>query len=161
MSQPEIHNVESIIAVLKGLKGSTIDTVFDLFFTEKRMIAAIVLHPGDLAKEYSKPDITTLLVGGYFKQREIKVRSLQLIEERRATFDGKNPDEILSSHRANLQVEYENILFVKIKKGFLGTTLEFETQPPGRKIAFSIDATQLNETEQLMKKIFPEKTRQN
>lgn len=154
--------MEKIVAVLKGLKGSTIDTVYDLFFTEKRMIAAIVLQPSDLAKEYSKPDITTLLVGGYYKQREIKIRSQQLIEERRFDFENRTPDEILASNRANLNINYENILSVKIKKGFLGRSLEFETQtPPRKKVHFQIETNQLDESEELVKKIFPNKTQLN
>lgn len=151
---------ENIVGTLKGVRGSTVDMVFDLFFTERRVIGAIVLHPSDFANEYSKPDLTTLIIGGYYKQREIKIRSQRLMEERRSGLEGKSPDEILTSNRANVQVDYENIVSARIKKGFLGNSLEFEVQtPPKKKINFSIEADELSKAEELLRTILPDKAR--
>ncbi len=153
-------NLESIVGVLKGLKGRTADMIYDLFFTERRVIAAIVLHPSDFADQYGKLDPTTLVVGGYFKQREIKVRSLQLMDERRSAFEGKTADEIAASHKNNAEIEYENVTSVRIKKGILGTSLEFVVQnPPGKKINFSLDGNEVDEAEGLMKKVLSDKAR--
>jgi len=153
-------NLESIVGVLEGLKGRTADTIYDLFFTERRVIAAIVLHPSDFFGQYGKPDPTTLIVGGYFKQREIKVRSLQLMDERRSALEGKTADEILASHKNNLEIEYENVASVRIKKGILGTSLEFAVQnPPGKKMNFSLGGAQVGEAEGLMKKVLADKAK--
>lgn len=153
-------NLESIVGVLKGLKGRTTDTVYDLFFTERRVIAIIVLHPSDFSRQYGKRDPTTLVVGGYFKQREIKVRSLQLMDERRSALEGKTADEVLASHKNNVEIEYENVTSVRIKKGILGTSLELAVQnPPGRKINFSLDGAQVGEAEGLIKKVLADKAR--
>jgi hypothetical protein len=153
-------NLESIVGVLKGLKGRTTDMVYDLFFTERRVIAAIVLHPSDFAGQYGKPDPTTLVMGGYFKQREIKVQSLKLMDERRSALEGKTADEVLASHKNNAEIEYENVTSVRIKKGIFGTSLEFVVQnPPGKKINFSLDGAQVGEAEGLMKKVLPDRAR--
>jgi hypothetical protein len=151
---------ENIVGVLRGLRGRTRDWIYDVFFTERRVIAAVVLHPSDFAEEYRKPDLATLVIGGYAKQREIKIRSLQLIEERRSAFEGKTADELLASNRMNLEMDYENIASVEIKKGLLGTSLEFLVQiPPGKKIGFSLDRTQIGEAEVLVKKTLPTKVK--
>lgn len=153
-------NLESIVGVLKGLKGRTTDMIYDLFFTETRVIVAIVLYPSDFAGQYGKLDPTTLVVGGYFKQREIKIKSANLMEERRSAFEGKTADEIFASHKNNAEIKYENINSVKIKKGILGTSLEFIVQNPlGRKINFSLGGNQIGEAEGLMQKVLADKAR--
>jgi hypothetical protein len=155
-----MFDLENIVGVLRGLRGRTRDWIYDVFFTERRVIAAVVLHPSDFAEEYRKPDLATLVIGGYARQREIKIRSLQLIEERRSAFEGKTADELLASNRMNLEMDYENIASVEIKKGLLGTSLEFLVQiPPGKKIGFSLDRTQIGEAEVLVKKVLPTKVK--
>ena len=152
--------MENIVGVLKGLRGRTRDWIYDVFFTERRVIAAVVLHPSDFAEEYRKSDLATLVIGGYAKQREIKIRSIHLTEERRSAFEGKTADELLASNKMNLEMDYENIVSVRIKKGLLGTSLEFLVQsPPGKKIDFSLDGSQIGEAEALVKKVFPTKVR--
>lgn len=158
IERQEMVDLENIVGVLKGLRGRTRDLIYDVFFTERRAIAAVVLHPSDFAEEYRKFDLTTLVIGGYAKQREIKIRSLHLIEERRSAFEGKTADELLASNRMNLEMDYENIASVRIKKGLLGTSLEFMVQmPPGKKIDFSLDGTQISKAEVLVKKVLPTK----
>lgn len=152
--------MESIVGVLKGLKGRTTDMIYDLFFTERRVIAAIVLYPSDFADQYGKLDPTTLVMGGYFKQREIKIKSASLMQERRSAFEGKTADEVLALHRNSVEVEYGNVASVRIKKGILGTSLEFVVQnPPGKKINFSLDGNQVGEAEGLIKTVLLDKAR--
>jgi len=153
-------DLENIVGVLKGLRGRTRDLIYDVFFTERRVVAAVVLHPSDFVEEYGKSDLATIMFGGYAKQREIKIRSLHLTEERRSAFEGKTADELLASNRANMEMDYENIASVRIKKGLLGTSLEFVVQlPPGKKIDFSLDGSQISEAEALVKKVLPTKVK--
>jgi hypothetical protein len=140
------------------LRGRTSDSIYDVFFTERRAIAAVMLHPTDFHEEYRKSDLTTLVIGGYARQREIKIRALHLIEERRTAFEAKTADELLASNKMNIEMDYENIASVRIKKGFFGTSLEFMVQiPPGKKINFSLDRSQTSEAEILVKKVLPTK----
>ena len=150
--------MEDVVGVLKGVRGRTVDTVYDLFFTDKRIIAAILIHPSDFNDIYGKIDLTTLVFGNFPKQRAAKMRSLNLIESRRAAFANKTVDEILALHRSNFGIDYENILYVTVKKGLLTKSLEFGVKnPPQKKVNFSLEEGQIAEAEELVKKVLPGK----
>ena len=55
--------MDDVVGVLKGVRGRTVDTVYDLFFTDKRMVAAILVHPSDFNDIYGKIDLTTIVFG--------------------------------------------------------------------------------------------------
>ncbi len=150
--------MEDVVGVLRGVRGRTVDTVYDLFFTDKRIIAAILIHPSDFNDIYGKIDLTTLVFGNFPKQRAAKMRSLNLIESRRAAFANKTVDEILALHRSNFGIDYENILYVTVKKGLLTKSLEFGVKnPPQKKVNFSLEEGQIAEAEELVKKVLPGK----
>ena len=150
--------MEDVVGVLRGVKGRTVDTVYDLFFTDKRIIAALLIHPSDFNDIYGKIDLTTLVFGNFPKQRAAKMRSLNLIESRRAAFANKTVDEILALHRSNFGIDYENILYVTVKKGLLTKSLEFGVKnPPQKKVNFSLEEGQIAEAEELVKKVLPGK----
>ncbi len=152
--------MEDVVGVLRGVKGRTVDTVYDLFFTEKRMVAAILIHPSDFNDIYGKIDLTTLVFGNFLKQRAVKMRSLELIESRRSAFEKKTVDEILALHRSNFEIEYGNVISVTLRKGFLTKSLEFTVQnPPGKKVSFSLEESQIAEAEQLVRKVLPGKAK--
>jgi hypothetical protein len=150
--------VEGVVGVLKGVRGRTVDTVYDLFFTDKRVVAAILIHPSDFMDIYGKIDLTTLVFGNFAKQRAVKMRSLDLIESRRSAFVNKTVDEILALHRSNLEIDYDNIIHVTVRKGFFTKSLEFTVKnPPGKKVSFSLEESQIAEAEELVKKVLPAK----
>jgi hypothetical protein len=149
-----------VVGVLEGVRGRTVDTVYDLFFTDKRMIAAILTHPSDFNDIYGKIDLTTLVFGNLHQRSAVKMRSLDLIESRRSAFANKTADEILALHRLNLEIDYENIICVTVKKGLLTKSLEFAVKnPPGKKVSFSLEESQIAEAEELMKKVLPGKAK--
>jgi hypothetical protein len=153
-----LFDLEDVVGVLRGVRGRTVDTVYDLFFTDKRIIAAILIHPSDFNDIYGKIDLTTLVFGNFPKQRAAKMRSLNLIESRRAAFANKTVDEILALHRSNFGIDYENILYVTVKKGLLTKSLEFGVKnPPQKKVNFSLEEGQIAEAEELVKKVLPGK----
>jgi len=146
--------LEDVVGVLEGLRGRTIDTVYDLFFTDKRIIAAILIHPSDFNDIYGKIDLTTVVLGGLPKERAVKMRSLDLTESRRSAFANKTVDEILALHRSNFEIDYENIIYVTVKKGLLTKSLEIALKnPPGKKVNFSLEKGQVTEAEELVKKV--------
>jgi hypothetical protein len=153
-------NLENIVGVVQGLRGRTTDIIYDLFFAEKRVVAAVVLYFSDLTDIYGKINVMTFLFGNLAEHSEIKMRSERLMNERRLAFKDKTLDEILTLHRANLNIDYDNIVSVTIKKGLLQTSLEFVVQgPPEKKIDFRLEESQIAEVEGLMKKVLPNKTR--
>jgi hypothetical protein len=152
--------LDDVVGVLEGLRGRTIDTVYDLFFTNKRIIAAIVIHPSDFNDIYGKTDLTTVFLGGLPKERAVKMRSLDLTESRRSTFANKTADEILALHRSNFEIGYENIIHVTVKKGLLTKSLEITLKnPPGKKVNFSLEKDQVTEAEELVKKVLTGKAK--
>jgi hypothetical protein len=156
----ELFDLEGVVGVLEGVRGRTVDTVYDLFFTDKRMIAAVLNHPSDFNDIYGKPNLMSLVLGNFPQQRAVKMRSLDLIESRRAAFANKTVDEILALHMSNLEIDYENIIYVTVKKGFLTKSLEFAVKnPSGKKVRFSLEESQIAEAEELLKKALPEKAK--
>jgi len=150
--------LENIIEVIEGLTGFTTDTIYDLFFAEKKVIAAIVLHPSDLTEMYKKPDPLSSLFGGWLKSGEAKMRSTKSIDDRRRAFKHKTLNEILTMHKANMEIDYEDIISVTIKKGLLTTSLEFKVQKhPKTKIKFRLESSQIAEVKRVISKIFPMK----
>jgi hypothetical protein len=152
--------LEDIVGVIQGLKGRTTDIVYDLFFSEKRVVAAVVLYFSDLADIYKKFNLGTMLFGNLGERREVKVRSLRLMDERRLALKDKTLDEILTLHGANLEIDYENIVSVSIRKGLLETSLEFVVQGhPGKKINFWLEKRQVAEVEGLINRVLPDKVK--
>ena len=155
-----MFDLEDVVGVLKGVRGRTVDTVYDLFFTDKRIIAGILIHPSDFNDIYGKTDVMTLVFGGLHKERAVKMRSLDLTESRRSAFSNKTVDEILALHRSNFEIDYENIIYVTVKKGFLTKSLEIAVKtPPGKKVNFSLEEGQVIEAEELVKKVLSRKAK--
>lgn len=153
-----IFQLENVIDILQGLTGETTDTIYDLFFAEKRVIAAIVLHHSDLSEIYKKNNILSLFVGRGHEYFEIKMQSAKLMDERRQAFEGKSLDEILALHRASLEIKYDDITSLAIKRGLLTTWLEFIVKKPSnRKIKFMLKREQIVDAENVIGRILPSK----
>lgn len=150
-----LEQLKSMTEVLQGLAGRTADTIYDLHFAERKVVAAIVLHPDDLAGMY-KPDPFAVFLGGMFRSRQIKIKSERIINERRLAFKNKSIDEILVTHKANIELDYEDIESVAIRKSLLATHLEFITdKQKRRKIFFSLKRNQVPEIEKVISRTFP------
>jgi hypothetical protein len=119
---------DEIVDVVRDVRGRTYDTQYDLFFTQTRIIAAIVLHPSDLAKAYADPRRPEeLLIGGALRRQGIKGFMEKMEEERRRKFRNSAPDMILKTHRANVEISYKDVVSAKVTKGISGVKLEFNT----------------------------------
>jgi len=152
--------LEEVVGVIQGLRGRTSDIVYDLFFAEKRVVAGIVLHFSDLSDIYRKIDAWTFLFGSLSERSQVKMRSARLMEERRLAFEDKTLDEILASHEANVEIVYENVVSVQVKRGLLQTSLEFVVQgDPEKKISFWLGDSQVAEVQGLIKRLLPSKIR--
>jgi hypothetical protein len=150
--------LEDIIGVVRGVKGRIGDIVFDLFFSDRRVVAAVVLYFSDFIDIYEKTSFGTLLFGNLGQRREIQLRSLKLMDERRRAFENKTLDEILTLHRANLEIVYEDVVSVIVRKGLLETSLEFVIQRrPEKKIDFRLEKSQMAEVEGLINRVLSDK----
>jgi hypothetical protein len=82
------------------------------------------------------------------------------MDERRLAFQNNALDEILALHKANMEIDYENVVSVTVKKGLLETSLEFVVQRhPEKKIDFWLEESQIVEVEGLIKRVLPNKVR--
>jgi len=152
--------LEDIVGVMQGVKGRTSDIVYDLFFAEKRMVAAVVLYFSDLTGPHGGISLKTLLFGTLFTRRGIKMRSLKLMDERRLALKDKSLDEISALHRANLEIDYEDVVSVSVRKGFLETSLEFVVKRRAvKKIDFWLEGSQVAEVEGLINRVLPNKVK--
>ena len=86
---------------------------------------------------------------------------MKLLDERRLAFKDKPADEILAMHRANFEVDYQNVIAVRIRKGLVTTSLEFVVQGhhPETKISFWIERNQITEVEEVVRRFLPNKLR--
>jgi hypothetical protein len=150
-----------VIGTAEDVGGQTSDTRYDLFFTATKVIAAIVLHPSDLLQLYSKrAGLEELVIGGAPRRREVQALSMSLKNERRQGFKNKTPNEILSTHRANLEIRYENILSVRVSKGLFGTKLELDAYVANgirKKFKFQLHAAQSESVRKLFNLTLPDK----
>jgi hypothetical protein len=150
--------LENILGVVQGVRGRTADIIYDLFFSEKTVVAAVVLYFSDLTDIYGKVSVMTLLFGNLSQHSEVKMRSSRLMDERRIAFKGKTLDEILTMHRANMKIDYDGIVSVTIKKGLLQNSLRIVVRgPPEKKIDFWLEEGHVAQVEALFKKVLPNK----
>jgi len=153
-------NLESVLGNLRGVGGKTYDTMYDLFFTNRRIIAAVLVRPSDFNNIYRKLDLGKAWIGGTPRMVAAKERSLALIKSRRSDFANKSAEEILALHRLSFEIKYEDIDHVILKKGLLKKALDFTLKNPlGKKISFSIEESQITDAEELVKKVLPEKAK--
>ena len=87
---------------------------YDVYLTDKRIIAAVVFSTSDTSKILALGATQAM-----FKWKKIR-------EERRQELKGKTPDEILRLHPESFEVPYEKIQSIKLKKGLFGAKLEIE-----------------------------------
>lgn len=147
----EMVQLEDLVGVIRAVKRRTIDIVYDLFYSDKRVVAAVVLHYSDFSDVYRKHDPITLLFGNAYERRQIRTKSSRLMEERRLAFKDKTLDAILNMHEANMEMPYENVSWVTIRKGFLGRSLDFMVRMhPKKKISFSLKRSQVKEARRLL-----------
>jgi hypothetical protein len=155
----KVIKLEDMIGVVEGVKKGTIDLVYDLFFSDKRVVAAVVVYFSDLMDIYERSNLSTILFGHFLNNRQVKIRSLKLMNERRDAFKGKTLNDILKLHKANMEIDYENVISVMIRKGFLKTTLEFSMHGHPEKIDFWLDNRQIVEVEGIINRVLPNRAK--
>jgi hypothetical protein len=151
--------LEKIVGILRGVKEAT-DMVYDLFFGERRAVAAIVLHFSDLTDIYDKGNSRTLLFGSMPVRGQIMRRSIRLVAERREAFKDKTLSDILTLHKANKEIDYGKVVSVIVKKGILSQSLEFVIKNDlTRKLSFLIEKNQMIEARNLVGSLFQSKVK--
>ncbi|MFQ6076183.1 MAG: hypothetical protein ACE5Z5_08630 [Candidatus Bathyarchaeia archaeon] len=149
------EEVEEVIGVIRDAltrRRYWLPEFCDLFFTDKRVVGAVVLSRKATAG-YS------VLIGGlrfglfgwYLARRDR--------ERYRKVFEGKKPGEILLLEEDNFQIPYNDILSVTLHKGLLRATIEFEVfrEEEQEKLTFSFSSKQFSDAEKTVQKVLNDK----
>jgi hypothetical protein len=146
---------EKIVGTLHDVMGHSFDTLYDLTFTEERMIAALVRSPSDTPAAFSP---FSFLVGDWFTKNKRQQDQLKISEERRKQSSELTLDELLSINPQNLGVRYSDISSIEIDHGLLDYHLKiFLNRPSARKpaIVFTLKKNQVSEAHQILSLVQP------
>jgi hypothetical protein len=143
---------EQHIGTLQRVSGHTFDTVYDIVFTTKRVMALIVEHPGDLPQRLG---MVEMLIGGGFGRPGERLRRKQIAEERRRLYRERNLDELVLLDRLNFEIPCDRIASVDIKRRLFRTSLTFRLTAAGRTIRFRLKRAQADEARDLAGRIGP------
>ncbi len=149
--------MEKVIGVLDRVSGHTYDTIYDLIFTNERVIAVIVQHPSD---EIHKLGLRGLLIGGRLAKGRKRPERIGITEERRRGYEGKTFDELIASHRFNFEICYNFVTSVEITRRFLKSHLKFRISRPSIPdftIHFTLTKDQFLNARQLVDLALPSK----
>lgn len=110
---------------------------YDLFFTDRRLVAAVVFSTSDLLP-LANLAVPQVLTYGRARKR------------RREAFRGKSPEEILALHAASLAIPYGEVPRAHVKRGWAGARLEVElgASAGGRRFRFSLPRKRAGEVRQ-------------
>jgi len=149
--------MEKVIGFLQQVSGHTYDTIYDLVFTNERVIAVIVQHPSD---EIHKIGLKGLLLGGRLAKGRIRPPGKGIDEERRRDFEEKTFDELMASHRFNFEICYDNVSWVEITSWFFKSHLKFRVSRSSIRdltIHFTLTKNQFTNARQLLDLVLPSK----
>lgn len=148
--EEEVERVEEVIGVVRDAytrRRYGLPEVYDLFFTDKRVVGAVVLSRKAMAG-YSV--LTGPLLGWYLARRERK--------RYRKVFEGKEPIEILPLEEDNFEIPYNDISSVTFHEGLLTATVEFEVFKEEReRLKFSFSSKQFSDVEKTVQKVLNDK----
>ena len=146
-----------VIGVLDRVSGHTYDTIYDLIFTNERVIAVIVSHPTD---ESHKLGLAGLIIGGRLAKGRKRPERKSIAEERRRNYEEKTFDELMASHRFNFEICYNYVTSVEITRRFFKSHLKFRISRPSIPdftIHFTLTKNQFTNAQQLLDLALPSK----
>jgi hypothetical protein len=153
--------MEKSVGFLEGVRGHTYDTIYDLLFTTKRVIALIVQHPADVPFKFG---VTELLFGGQTARRLRRFeRKNSSAEDRLSTYQEKTLEELLAGHRFNFEIPYSTVMTIKMTRRFLDTRLKFHIDSPsiiGHAIQFTLAEDQVHNAQKLLNLVLPLKAKE-
>lgn len=148
--------METVVGVIQEVSGHTFDILYDLYFTEERLIAVLIQHPGEVMNYQSSLSWQNIFLGNTISKRKEQNDRHRLADERRSNNKAMTPSELAASHRANHEIRYESIATLEIKTGILGASLKItQTDPAGKSISFGLTKKQAQEVRPLLEMVLP------
>lgn len=150
--------METIIGIILKVSGHTFDIIYDLYFTEERLIAVLVQHPSEAANNQLILSWQTILWGTALGRRKENLDAKRLIEDRRLKNKSMTPCQLAESHPGNYVSNYESVASVEIKTGWLETRLKITHTDLNRKErSFGLTRKQAAEARNLLQMVLPSK----
>ncbi len=150
--------METIVGVLPEVSGHTFDILYDLYFTEERLIAVLIQHPGEDINYKSSLNWQSIFLGNSISKRKEQNDLNRLADERRNKNKAMTPSQLATSHTANYEIRYKSIANLEIKTGILGNSLRItHTDPAFKGISFGLTKKQVKEIRPLLERILPSK----
>lgn len=150
--------MEEVIGSLRPVSGHTYDTVFELIFTTERVIIFLIQSPSDTP---ARIGILELFVMGNWRNKySERLEKKQIADERIRNLQKKSLDELISSHRLNQALRYDDITSVEIKRGMFDASLRLRASTPSNgdyKVKFTIEKKQVPEAQRLLELVLKEK----
>ena len=115
--------MEEKLSIIENVNGHTYDTIYDLIFTTERVIVVVIKHPLDIPVTFG---VSEMFVGKWATSKADKIGQYNIAEERRRQINEKSLKEIISAHRFNFEIPYNDVKSVRLKKGLIKTRLEFK-----------------------------------
>jgi hypothetical protein len=153
--------MEKIIGSLAAVCFHTYDNMFDLFFTEERVIACNVKHHGDIPYQ-NQSAVRELFIPGFSRKRAEQIEQAQITYERRRSLLDKTPDELITLHRSNFEIPYSEITSVEISRGLFQSYLKFDTSNPSplrQKIRFLLSKKQIPDARSVLERVIASKVK--
>jgi hypothetical protein len=151
---------ETILGVLEGVSYQTFDTIYDLIFTTRRVIAVIIRDPLDIS--YNKPGFQQIFFGELFTKRKEQLERNRIAEERHRATREKALDELGAIHPRNFEIRYDAIISVEVTRRLLRQSLIFHLSTSSqleRKICFSLPKEKVPDTLTIMKLVLSAKVK--
>jgi hypothetical protein len=135
--------------------------LYDLIFTDKRMIAILVYHPNDTLTIGSSFFIRSLFVGNWLLREPN--RQDRIAQSRREALKSQSPDEIVAKNPKALTTSYDNVSAVEISQHWFQTQLRFYLSNPGDAVkvrSYTLSSKQIPQARQLLEQVLKSKIKE-
>ena len=152
--------MENIIKIIKGVNGYTYDSIYDLYFTEERLIYIYLSGPLYFKESSGARNLSEIFTGSIFRIKEEKLRRIQLEEEKRKLLNRMEPDQVLHDIKDSHEIPYKTIQKIKFSRGLTGfhIKISFDVGASGNmEIKFHVKRQQYAEIRDLLYLIIPKK----
>ena len=146
------------------VQGYAYDIIYDLCFTDRRLILICLTDLSYLKKPSNISALTELFIGGGLRIQEEKRRKMHFEKERRNSLKEMTPDQMLQDIKGSFEIPYKKIQSIKFSKGITGNYLEFLIPIEGKssnKIKLRLQRPQFEEACEVINKTIPTKVKKD
>jgi hypothetical protein len=149
--------MDDVIESICGVSGHTYDEVYDLFFTQQRLVVIGVQSPSDVSPTNSP---WAFLISNWFERNKEKKALSQVLKERRQEEKTLTLDELIMTRSQNFAIKYADITTVEITTRFFENKLIFQikvSSNQSRTISFTLRKEQIPEVRRIINKVLASK----